>query len=254
MRLKDRVAIVTGASKGIGKGIALRYAKEGAAVVLASRSKDILDAIAEEINRYGGRAMAIKVDVMSPHDVERMVERTIEEYGSLDIMVNNAGISMAHPSEHLPAEDWDRALKTDLYGVFYGCQSAARRMIKQNCGGCIVNITSMYGIVAAPMRAAYCASKAASNMLTKVLAVEWAQKNIRVNAIAPGYVRTELVEELIERGVMPLEAIQKRTPQGRIGRVEDILSAAVFLASDESSYITGSVVTIDGGWTAYGYL
>jgi NAD(P)-dependent dehydrogenase (short-subunit alcohol dehydrogenase family) len=126
-------------------------------------------------------------------------------------------------------------------------------MIPQG-GGCIINVTSIYGIVAAPGRLAYCASKAAANMLTKVLAAEWAAKKIRVNAIAPGYTRTELVEAVIEKGMISLAAIEKRTPMGKIGEVEDMVGIALYMASDESSFMTGSVVNVDGGWVAYGYL
>ena len=253
MKLARKVALITGASKGIGKGIALRYVSEGAAVVIASRSLDILSGIADEINGHGGRALALKVDVRKSDSIQSTVDRAVDHFGRLDIMVNNAGISMAHPSEDLSPEDWTRALDTDISGLFYGCQSAARQMMKQK-GGCIINITSIYGLVAAPGRAAYCASKAAGNMLTKVLASEWAAKNIRVNAIAPGYIRTELVQGVIDKGMLPVGAIEKRTPQGRIGEVADILGAAVYLASDEAAYVTGSILTVDGGWTAHGYL
>lgn len=253
MKLENKVALITGASKGIGKGIALSYVSEGAAVVIASRSLDTLSVIADGINNQGGQALALKVDVRNSDSIQLMVDRAVEHFGSLHIMVNNAGISMAHPSEDLPEEDWTRAIDTDLSGVFYGCQSAARQMMKQE-SGCIINITSIYGLVAAPGRAAYCASKAAGNMLTKVLASEWADKNIRVNAIAPGYIRTELVQGVIDKGMLPVGAIEKRTPQGRIGEVKDVLGAAVFLASDEAAYVTGTILTIDGGWTAHGYL
>lgn len=253
MKLKGKVAIITGASKGIGKGIAVRYAQEGAAVVLASRAMDLLTPIASQINQEGGKALAWEVDVTRFESVSTMVDKSVEQFGRLDIMVNNAGISMAHPSEELSPQDWQRALDTDLSGVFYGCQCAARKMIPRG-GGCIINITSVYGIVAAPGRAAYCASKAACNMLTKVLAIEWAKKNIRVNAIAPGYIRTELVQGVIDKGMLPLEAIEKRTPLGRIGEVEELLGLSVYLASDESGFMTGSVVNIDGGWEAYGYI
>jgi 3-oxoacyl-[acyl-carrier protein] reductase len=253
VKLKGKVAIITGASKGIGKGIAVRYAQEGAAVVLASRAMDLLTPIASQINQEGGKALAWEVDVTRFESVSTMVDKSVEQFGRLDIMVNNAGISMAHPSEELSPQDWQRALDTDLSGVFYGCQCAARKMIPQG-GGCIINITSVYGIVAAPGRAAYCASKAACNMLTKVLAIEWAKKNIRVNAIAPGYIRTELVQGVIDKGMLPLGAIEKRTPLGRIGEVEELLGLSVYLAGDESGFMTGSVVNIDGGWEAYGYL
>jgi len=253
MKLENKVAIITGASKGIGKGIAIRYAQEGASVVLASRSKDLLAAIVDQIHRDGGKALALEVDVCNHESVEAMVAKSVEHFGRLDIMINNAGISMVQPSEELPPGDWKRALDTDLSGVFYGCQCAARRMIPQG-GGCIINITSVYGIVAAPGRAAYCSSKAAANMLTKVLAVEWAKKHIRVNAIAPGYFRTELVQDLIDRGALPLGGIEKRTPLGRIGEIKELLGLAVYLASDEAAYMTGSIINMDGGWEAYGYL
>ena len=253
MKLSGKVAVITGASKGIGKGIAIRYAREGASVVLASRSMGVLSSIAAEVHQEGGKALALQVDVSRYESVEAMVNKSVEHFGRLDIMVNNAGISMAQPSEHLSPQDWQRALDTDLSGVFYGCQCAARKMIPQG-GGCIINITSVYGLVAAPGRAGYCTSKAACNMLTKVLAIEWARKNIRVNAIAPGYFRTEMVQGVIDKGMLPLGAIEKRTPMGRIGEVQDLLGLAVYLASDESSYMTGSVINIDGGWEAYGYI
>lgn len=253
MKLKGKVAIITGASKGIGKGIAIRYAQEGAAVVVASRNIELLHSVANKIHEEGGKALALQVDVRSYESVDEMVHKSMERFGRLDIMVNNAGISMAIPSELLSVQDWNRALETDLFGVFYGCQCAARKMIPQG-GGCIINITSTYGMVAAPYRAAYCSSKAAANMLTKVLAIEWAKKNIRVNAIAPGYFRTELVQEVIDSGMLPVGAIEKRTPLGRIGEVEEIIGLAVYLASAESSFMTGSIINIDGGWEAYGYI
>jgi len=253
MKLKNKVAVITGASKGIGKAIALAYAAEGAAVVLASRSLDLLEAAAEEIRRAGGDALALPLDVRKAESIDAVVEKTVARYGRLDILVNNAGVSMGHTSEDLPEEDWRNALETDLFGVFFGCQAAARVMIPQG-GGCIINITSIYGEAAAPRRAAYCASKAAGNMLTKVLAIEWADRHIRVNAIAPGYTRTELVQDVIEKGAISMDAIVRRTPQGRIGEVDDIAGLAVYLASDASSFMTGSVVNIDGGWLAYGYL
>jgi len=253
MRLKGKVALITGASKGIGKGIAMRYSQEGAAVVIASRSLDLLEVIASDIQNTGSKCLPLVLDVRKPESIQGVVDESVKAFGHLDIMVNNAGISMACPSEDLATEDWIRAVETDLFGVFYGCQSAGRQMMEQG-GGCIINITSVYGSVAAPMRAAYCASKAAANMLTKVLASEWASKKVRVNAIAPGYIRTELVQELIDKGTIPIGALEKRTPIGRIGEVEDLLELAVYVASDGAAYLTGSILTIDGGWTAYGYL
>lgn len=253
MKLKEKVAIVTGASKGIGKAIAEAYAREGATVVLASRSTDLLEAIEKGINDQGGKAMVLPVDVTSADSIDAMVSSTVDACGRLDILVNNAGISMAHPSENLPSTEWQRALDTNLSGIFYGCQAAAKAMIPQG-GGCIINISSIYGMVAAPGRVAYCATKAAANMLTKVLAVEWGDKQIRVNAIAPGYTRTELVQGVIDKGMIAIDAIEKRTPLGRIGEVNDMTGLAVYMASDEAAYLTGSVVNVDGGWVANGYL
>ena len=254
MKLKDKVAIITGASKGIGKAIAERYAQEGALVMLASRSVDVLKEIANRIAESGGQASAMGVDVCDHGSIDALVRQTVSVYGRLDIMVNNAGISSAHESMDLPPETWDEAVKTDLYGVFYGCQSAARVMKDQASGGCIINITSMYGISAVPMRAAYCASKAGANMLTRVLAGEWASHGIRVNAIAPGYIRTELVQDIIDRGILDTQAIEKRTPLGRIGEVRDVVGMAAYLAGEEATFMTGSIITVDGGWTAYGYI
>ncbi len=253
MRLEGKVALVTGASRGIGKAIAQRFASEGASVVFASRSEKVLAGIAAEIRAGGGKAHYTYVDVRNYDSVLKAVETAAAYFGRVDIMVNNAGIAMAQPSEELSPEDWTLALETDLSGVFFGCRSAGIQMMRQG-GGCIINISSIYGIVAAPMRAAYCASKAAVNMLTKVLASEWAGKGIRVNAIAPGYIRTELVQGVIDKGMLPVGALEKRTPIGRIGEVEDLLGAAVYLAGDESLFVTGTVMTVDGGWTAYGYL
>ena len=253
MKLKEKVAIVTGASKGIGKAIAEAYAREGASVVLASRSTDLLEAIEKEISAQGGKAMALRWTLPAPRASTPWSTGTMDAYGRLDILVNNAGISMAHPSEELPAEAWQRAMETNLSGTFYGCQAAARVMIPQG-GGCIINISSIYGMVAAPGRVAYCATKAAANMLTKVLAVEWGDKQIRVNAIAPGYTRTELVQGVIDKGMIALDAIEKRTPLGRIGEVGDMTGLAVYMASDEAAYLTGSIVNVDGGWVANGYL
>ncbi len=254
MKLKDKVALITGASKGIGKGIAERYAREGATVMLASRTEKLLDELSRKIQSDGGKADFCIMDVKKPDNIQAAVDRTVATFGKLDIMVNNAGVSMAHPSETLSAENWVNTMETDLFGVFYGCQSAGRQMMTQPQGGCIINISSMYGSVAAPMRTAYCTSKAGVDMMTRVLAVEWGDRNIRLNCIAPGYIKTELVQNLIDKGTLQVDALEKRTPQGRLGEVSDVLGSAVFLASDEASFITGTIITMDGGWSANGYL
>jgi len=177
----------------------------------------------------------------------------MDEFGRLDILVNNAGISMAKPSAEIPLEDWNRAINIDLNGVFYCSQAAGRQMIKQNSGN-IINMSSMYGIVAAPARAAYSTSKGGINAMTRVLGVEWAQNNIRVNAICPGYILTELVTELIEQGVLDETKLSRRCPMGRLGSVDEVAKVAVFLASDDSSYISGQTIVVDGGWSVHGYI
>jgi len=254
MKLKDKVAVITGASKGIGEGIAHRYAEEGAKVVLASRNQELLAKIGSVIEGKGGESLSVYTDVTNVTSVQNMVDATIKRFGRLDILVNNAGISMVQASEQLAKEDWQRAIDTDLSGMFYCSQAVARQMMMQNEGGNILNITSIYGLVAAPMRAAYCVSKAGANMLTRVLAIEWSKYNINVNAIAPGYIRTEFTQDVIDRGILDIASIERRTPKGRIGEVEDLLGLAVFMVTDEARYMTGEIVTIDGGWVAYGYL
>lgn len=257
MKLEGRVAIITGASRGIGKEIAKRYAEEGAKVVLASRNQESISALEREIEGKGGEALAVQTDVTKIDSVRKMVDSAIGRFGRLDILVNNAGITRVKPSEELSQEDWGEAIDTDLSGIFYCSQAVARQMIQQNEGGKILNITSVYGLVAAPRRAAYCASKAGANMLTRVLAIEWAKYNINVNGIAPGYLREGLTQEAIAKGILTpadIAAIERRTPKGRLGEIDDVLGLAVFMVTEEARFITGEIVTVDGGWVAYGYL
>lgn len=253
MKLKDKVALVTGGSRGIGRAICLSFAAQGAMVAVNATSFEGADKTAEEVRRQGGRAVAIKANVADPQEVGAMVEMAVSEFGRLDILVNNAGISMARPSAEIPLEDWNRAIDIDLNGVFYCSQAAGRQMIKQKSGN-IINMSSMYGLVAAPGRAAYSTSKGGINAMTKVLAVEWAGDNIRVNAICPGYIMTELVTDLIGRGILDEAKLSGRCPMGRLGSVDEVAKAALFLASDDSSYITGQTIVVDGGWSVYGYI
>ena len=218
--------------------------------MLASRSIDLLSSIAGQIGKEGGKALAVELDVRKYESIENMVNKTVEHFGRLDILVNNAGIGMAVPSEELNPKHWQRALDIDLSGVFYGCQCAARKMIPQG-GGSIINITSAFGLVAVPARAAYCASKAGCNMLTKVLAVEWAKKKIRVNAIAPGWVTVENYWNVLpgfnEKDAM--ESAKKAVPVARYGLPIDIAKLAVFLCTDDAGYIVGQTIVADGGTT-----
>jgi len=250
MKIENKVAIVTGASKGIGKAIATRFAREGASLVVASRSRDALEKVAHEIKSAGGEALVVTVDVRNADSTDELVKKTVSHYGRLDLLVNNAGITMGGASEELSPEDWRTAMETDLFGVFFACQAAARVMIPQGSGN-IINISSVNGILAAPRRAAYCSSKAGVNALTKVLAIEWADRNIRVNAIAPGWFRTDMMA-YVEKPEFKkqCETILDGIPARRFGDIDDMKAVAVFLASSASAYITGHVLINDGGMLA----
>lgn len=252
--LKDRVTMITGASRGLGKALAVRFAGEGSTVVLAGRSYDAMNDICRAISDLGGKGSSVRMNVQDPESIRGAVDEAVERHGRIDILINNAGISMVSPSESLSYEDWNNAVGTNLTGVFFCSQAVARHMIDRGTGGCIINISSTFGKTPVPRRAAYCASKAGTDMITRVLAAEWAEKNIRVNAIAPGYLNTEFIQELRRQGKLDIEALNRRIPQGRMGNVEEITGLALYMAGDEATYMTGSVVYIDGGWTAYGFV
>ena len=254
MRLKDKVSLVTGASRGIGRSIALALAREGAAVALnCSASVEAAEEVAKEIRGLGQSAMVIRADVASKTEVDAMVKRVVDEFGKIDILVNNAGMSVVGASEELEESRWRRGIDVMLTGVFFCSQAAGSEMIKQGSGK-IINIASVNGIVAFPERVCYSCAKAGVIQLTKVLGCEWARYNINVNAIAPGYVKTYLVEELVEKGALDIEELATRTPFGRLAEPEEIAAVVIFLASEESKYMAGQTIVIDGGWSVYGYL
>ena len=249
MRLAGRVAAVTGSTRGIGRAIAAAFAAEGAHVVVNSRTEAAARAAAAEL---GGSAIGVGADVSTPDGAQTLVDTTVAHFGRLDVAVANAGVNIVRPAVDLTPEEWRAVLATNLDGVFYTAQRAGRRMIAQG-SGCVLAIASVTSFNAFPQRAPYAASKAAVAMLTKVLAAEWAAAGVRVNAIAPGYVRTDMIEELRKAGRLDMEAIARRTPMGRLAEPEEVARLAVFLASDEASYVTGETVLVDGGWAAYGY-
>ena len=252
MSLEGRTAIVTGSTKGIGRAVALAYARAGMRVVVNSRSAEQCGAIAAECAAAGGTAVPLAADLADRAAARAFAIRAAEALGHVDVLVNNAGGTMVAPSEALAEADWQRTLDLNLSAYFVLSQEIGRRMLERGRGS-IINLSSVTGTGAFPRRLAYCVSKAGVDMLTKVLAVEWADRGVRVNAIAPGYVETEMIRDLASRRLVDEAALRRRTPLGRLATPEEIANVALFLASDASSYVTGTVVRVDGGWTAYGF-
>lgn len=253
MRLKGRVALVTGGGRGIGKAVALAYAREGADVVVVARGRDEVTQAAQEIEALGRRALPVQADVCQPDQVKAMVDATMDRFGRVDILFNAAGTRAVAPSEELPHADWERVISTNLTGSFLASQAVAGPMMKAGCGK-IIMVGSMQAHSGAPFRAAYISSKTGLVGLTRGLGVEWAKYGINVNMLSPGYFATDIILHQVKIGQLNLDAIQKRTPMGRIGRMEDLTGPAVFLASSESDFMCGQALIIDGGWMAYGFL
>lgn len=247
MRLQGKVAIVTGSTKGIGRAVAIGYAEEGAAVIVCGRSEDLAKSLAEELTRKGKKAVALRLDVTSVDSVNQVVAQVVKQFGRIDILVNNAGISpIWKRAEETGKEAWDQIIATNLTGAFLCAQAVGKVMIKQKSGK-VINMTSVGGQVALPRLVAYCASKAGIISLTQVLAAEWAQHNILVNAIGPSYVETEFTAGL--RGNERIyDELKNKNLLKRFARPEEVVGAAIFLASDESNYITGQTLFVDGGW------
>ena len=247
--LADKIAVVTGASRGIGRAIALAFAEAGADLVIASRTKTTLEKVAQEISCLGQRTLVVVCDVSQALDVDEMRKRVIEEFGRIDILVNNAGISPVYTrAQKHKEEEWDRILDVNLKGAFLCSRILGQEMIERKKGA-IVNIASVGSVVALPRLVAYCASKAGIAEMSRVLAVEWAPYNIRVNAIGPGYIETDMTAGLRKKPAL-YESLIRQTPMGRLGKPEEVASVAVFLASDAASYITGQTIFVDGGWLA----
>ncbi|MCL6639734.1 MAG: glucose 1-dehydrogenase [Candidatus Rokubacteria bacterium] len=248
-RLAGRTALVTGSTKGIGLAIARAFAREGARVAINARRAEDCDGVAKAV---GG--VAVPADLSRPNEVRRLArEATAALGGTVDILVNNAGQPRVAPAAELAEADYRTTLELNLNAAFLLSQEIGRGMLGSR-RGVIINVSSINGTVPFPQRLAYCVSKAGLNMLTRVMAIEWAASGVRVNAIAPGYVETEIVKGLSARGILDRAVLARRTPLGRLGDPDEIAAVAVFLASDEASYITGEVVTADGGWSAYGYV
>ena len=244
--LAGKVAIVTGASRGLGKAMAIGLAKAGANVVVS----DILDTTetVEEIKKFGREAIGIKTDVSNKAEVETMVKQTVEKFAKIDILVNNAGIFRMSPAEGMKEEDWNKVIAVNLKGEFLCAQAVGKQMIKQKSGK-IINIASVAGLQAFSQSSAYNASKAGVILLTKTLAVEWGKYNIQVNAICPGVFKTAMTEGFLKDENF-IQMIKNRVPLGRYGEPEELVGTVIYLASKASDYVTGHTLVIDGGWTS----
>lgn len=252
-RLKNKVALITGGSSGIGRAIALLFAKEGAKVSILDIDKEKGVETENLIKKDGKEAIFIQADVSKENDVKNAIILTIKKFNKLDILCNNAGISYSCPLTEMDEKDWDKVLNINLKGVFICSKYAIPEMIKTG-NGSIINIASVAGLVGLANESAYCASKGGIISLTKAMALELAPYKIRVNCICPGSTLTPMFERiLLSTGnyEMALKKNIERIPLGRIGNPEDIAYAALYLASEESSYVTGAILVVDGGWTCY---
>ena len=248
LRLEDKVAVVTGAGSGIGKAIAEAFASEGAKVVVADQSYESARDTAQEIEAIGGTAAFVKADVSRLADMERLHRETLDAFGPVDIVVNNAGILRSSPLHEMSEADWDRVQAVDLKSVFLAAKVFIPEML-QRAKGKIINIASIAGMVGFEDIGAYSAAKGGQIALTREMAVEYAPHGINVNCIAPGVIRTEMTRELLSTTEVE-EAMYKATPYPRLGKPKDIASAAVYLASSESDFVNGEVLVVDGGMTA----
>jgi NAD(P)-dependent dehydrogenase (short-subunit alcohol dehydrogenase family) len=243
--LRGRSALVTGASSGLGRAFAGMLARAGAAVALAARRRDSLEQVREDIERAGGRAIAVGMDVTEANSVAEAVRTAAQGLGRLDIVVNNAGVTLTQPFLEITEAEWDRQVDTNLKGAFLVAQAAAKLMCEQTTGGAIVNIASILGLRVAGQVAAYLTSKAGIVHLTKGMALELARYRIRVNALCPGYIETDLNREFFATDTG--RALIKRIPQRRLGQASELEGPLLLMCSDAGSYMTGAVLAVDGG-------
>ena len=241
--LKNKVAVITGASRGIGKSIALLMAKNGAKVVVAARNQELLDSLVAEIEFSGGEALAVAGDVSSTDDANNLISSAVEAFGQVDILVNNAGITSDGLLLRMKDEDWDAVLDINLKGAFICTRAVAKVMTKKRYGR-IINISSVVGEMGNAGQANYCASKAGMIGLTKSNAKELGKRNITVNAVTPGFITTDMTDGLTEKVINELTA---QIPLGCLGEANDVAEAVLFLASEQSKYITGQVLGVNGG-------
>ena len=250
MLLKDKVIVVTGAGRGLGYGMARRFGREGAHAIIAEIDPALGQQAAESLRAEGLSAAYEPLDVRDPAQSVALVEKLAQQYGHVDVWVNNAGIANKGPAESLSIQAWDDSIAVMLSGAFYCSQAAGRQMLAQGFG-VIVNVASTGGLQYIEGRVAYSVPKAGLIMLTQALGIEWAKRGVRVVGVAPGVVMTEMVQKGIDQGTANMDAYHRRTPMRRLGTVDEIAEAVLFLASDQASYIVGEVMRVDGGWAAY---
>lgn len=245
MRLKDKVTIITGAGRGIGKETALLFAREGAKVVVADYNQEIGEETVKEIKNQGGEAIFVHVDVSNRDQVKAMVDKTVEEFGTVDILINNAGITRDGFLTKMSEEDWDLVIDINLKGVF-NCTQAVAGIMMEKGSGKIINASSVVGLYGNIGQTNYAATKSGVIGMTRSWAKELGKKGINVNAVAPGFIITPMTDKVPEK---VLDYMKKKTPLGRLGKSEDIAYAYLYLASDEANYVNGAVLSVDGGLT-----
>jgi len=243
--LTDKIAIITGGGSGIGRRVALAFAEYGAKSILADIDQKAADLVASEINAKGGRAIALRVDVTQPGEVQDMVDSALNSFGRIDILFNNAGISIRGPAESFSLEDWNKVIAVNLTGMFISAQTVGKVMIKQGRGK-IINTASVSAKLGHPGNIAYAAAKHGVAGMTKVMAVEWAKHGVTVNCIGPGVIKTPLTMKALE-DPNKFQDLVSKIPMGRLGAPEDIIGAVIFLASPASNYMTGQTIYIEGG-------
>ena len=247
-RLDGRVAVVTGATRGIGRGVAVLLARAGASVAVTGRDLESLGSLVEEIRSEGGVAEAFALDVTDVADIDATMAEIRERLGSLDVLVNNAGLGANHPAEDVTEAHWDEMMDVNLKGLFFCCRAAGRIMLEQGHGR-IVNVSSQAGLVGIRDHAVYSASKGGVNLLTKVLALEWSSRGVNVNAVAPTFIYTPGTAERLDQPEY-LAGVLERIPAGKVGTITDVAGAIIYLASPASDIVTGHILAVDGGWTA----
>ena len=250
MSLSDKVALVTGGGSGIGKASAIKLAQNGANLVLWGRSESKLAETGEEILNIGRKCQWYSVDITKIDDIPDAVLKVRKKCGEIDILVNSAGVNIPQNAEEVTPDAWDIVMNTNLRGLFFCCQSVGQQSMIPKKKGVIINISSQAGKVALPHRAAYCSSKGAVDQLTRVLALEWAKYDIRVNAVAPTFVKTPFTQKMFADSKFR-NFVMDNIPLKRLATPEDVANAVCFLASDESSIITGAIIPVDGGWTIH---